>query len=577
MKPSVLLIVFVLLATCGGGSLFYYYQYEMPDVEFISRDVNARLLKIDGLNSSVSEYVLRSRVNIDTHYDALVQVTQQLEQETHDLEANYFSNKKLQGTELEQRFLNFKNALETKYEIIENFKSHNSVLRNSEKYAPQLGWELMFAAEEYDLFEVAQLYRELARGSMLYARMGSRGNEQKLAAMLGEIPSTESLLPKIYMSRIIELSNHIATVIREKNETDGYLNQILSLATDVRLDELSRTWNDWLVQASSQRDHYNLVVLGYIAILLLFSGYIAIRLRSFYESLDREVAQQTSKVEMAYKELSRSEKNLMKSEKLATLGQLVAGVAHEINTPLGYISCNLDTIRNSLADMCPLLKTSAQISKLLSVRPLDTNQLCELVKANVQSYRTMQKNTTINEVATLVSDSSEGIQEISNLVNSLKDYSRLDYSGAALTEVHSGLDTTIKICSAAIGSRKLKRYYANDLHKIECIPSQLNQVFMNILNNAVHATDADSGVIEIKTTNTDDGIKIQFRDNGQGMDESTRNRIFDPFFTTKEVDTGLGLGMSIAHKIIESHGGEILVASQPGIGTMITLRLPLKR
>lgn len=576
MKPSVLLIVFFVLATCGGAGLVYY-QYQLPDVESIRRDVNERLLKMDSLESSVNEFALRSRVNIDNNYDSLVRVTLLLDRSIKDFESVYFNDSTMAGSLLEQRFTEFKNVLETKNDLIENFKSHNSVLRNSEKYAPLVGRELMFAAEDRNLRDVARLYREVAHGSMLYAKPGSAGNAQVLSELLFRIPETEKLLPADYLSRIIELTNHIATVIAEKDQTDAYLSKVLSSTTDSRLADLSNAWNDWLAGVDGEREQFNIAMLAYIAVLLLFTGYIAIKLRSLYSSLDQEVIRQTAKVEQAYEELSQSEKDLMQSEKLASLGQLVAGVAHEINTPLGYISCNLDTVRANMSSFQSLMNISSVMSTIVDARPLDTKKLGAMVKSNVMAYRSLVKNGTAKDIKELLTDSSDGLKEISDLVSSLKDFSRLDNSGAIAADIHTGLDATIKICAVELGDREIIKNYASDLHKIECMPARLNQVFMNILNNAAQATSEADGKIEIETSNTESGIKISFRDNGTGMDEATCNRMFNPFFTTKEVNTGTGLGMSISHKIIQSHDGEIMVESAPDFGTQITLLLPTVR
>lgn len=574
MKPSILLSIFLTLAI-GGGAGIFYYETQLTDVNQIRQEVNERLLRIDNLDSSVNEFALRSRVNIDNNYDELVRVTLLLDREIRNLDTDFFSDSQFEGTLLAGHFMQLKSALEAKNDLIENFKSHNSVLRNSEKYAPLVGRELMFVAEDRNLNDIARIYREVAYGSLHYAKPGSDADVDKLTKLMYQIPATEKHLPGEYLSRIIELANHIATVIAEKDQTDAYLNKVLASTTSFHLAELSKSWGDWLNQLSSERDLFNQMVLVYIAVLLLFSGFIAIKLRSLYSSLDLEVAKQTAKVEEAYEELSQSEKNLMQSEKMASLGQLVAGVAHEINTPLGYISCNLDTVRSNMSGVGSLMKASRIMSEIITQKPLDTKKLSEVVKSNVLAYRNLESSGALDETSELLNDSTHGLQEITNLVGSLKDFSRLDNSEATPTDVHPGLDATIKICANELGDRLVVKKYAEDLQKISCIPARLNQVFMNILNNAAHATEEANGIIEIETANTESGIRISFTDNGQGMDESTRSRIFDPFFTTKEINSGTGLGMSIAHKIIESHGGEIEVQSEPGTGTTISLLLPL--
>lgn len=573
MRPSMLLVVFFSIALLGGAGLFYY-QYQLPDVEFMGRDFNERLLKIDSLDSSVSEYALRSRVGLDNNYDMLVRATKLLDRSIDELKATYFNDAKMQGTILGTKFTGFENELETKNDLIESFKSHNSVLRNSEKYAPLVGRELMLAAENQGLPAIAKLYGEVVLAVLEYARPGQPLNAGSLRELLNKIPDTENQLSPEYLSKIIELANHIGTVIEEKEQTDVYLGKALTSTTDTQLEELSLSWSSWLAEINIQRQNFIYAVMAYIAMLLLFTGYIALKLRGLYVSLDGEVAQRTAEVKKVYEDLNQSEKQLMQSEKMASLGQLVAGVAHEINTPLGYITCNLDTVRLNVNELKAILNSSKLLSEVVTQKPLNTKKLGEVIKTHIKAYREIRQHNTFGGIEELLNDSSYGLNEISQLVTSLKDFSRLDSSNTSEVAVHSGLDATLKICSSQIAEREIVKSYADDLPNIECVPAQLNQVFMNILINAAQATDNKGGKIVIETQTNKDGIEIIFKDNGQGMDEETCSRMFDPFFTTKDVDEGTGLGMSISYKIIRSHGGDISVQSEPGEGTEITVSLP---
>ena len=574
MKPSRILVVFFALAVIGGAALFYY-QYQLPDIKFINRDVSERLLEIDSLDSSVSELALRSRGRIDNNYDMLVRSTTSLDQAIEDLEVTYFADATIEGTLLGRRFVDFRSELTSKNDSVENFKSHNSVLLNSEIFTPIVGRELMIAAQNQKLPKVAKFYSDLILEFLEYARPGLRHNAAALKELLVKIPETENQMPAEFLSQIIELTNHVATVIVEKEQTDAYLSEVLSSTSDGRLEDLFKAWNSWLLEVSKEQEKFDIAVLIYIALLLLFTGFIALKLRGLYSSLDGEVALQTAEVKKAYEDLSQSEKQLMQAEKMASLGQLVAGVAHEINTPLGYITCNVDTVRLNIDELKVILSSLRLMSEVVTQKPLNTKKLGEVVKSSVLAYREIKKRNTISGIEELLKDSSYGLNEISQLVSSLKDFSRLDSSKTESVSVHTGLDTTIKICRSAIGNRKLIRSYASDLPNIECMPAQLNQVFMNILNNAAQATNESEGIIEIETKTVERGIKINFKDNGHGMDEETCDRMFDPFFTTKEVNEGTGLGMSISYKIIKSHGGEISVESEPGHGTQIILLLPI--
>jgi len=194
----------------------------------------------------------------------------------------------------------------------------------------------------------------------------------------------------------------------------------------------------------------------------------------------------------------------------------------------------------------------------------------------VHVYRGMRQRETLSEIEDLLQDSSYGLSEISELVSSLKDFSRLDRTSVVDTDLHQGIDATLKICSSLIGKREIIKNYDPHMPQIECMPAQLNQVFMNIITNATQATGED-GVIEISTRTSEQGIEIEFNDNGEGMSEATIKQIFDPFFTTKNVGEGTGLGMSISYKIIKSHGGDITVNSLLNQGTQVSIQLPLKQ
>jgi len=576
MKASRLLIVFFSMAIIGGAGLFYF-KYQLPDLEFMRRDVNQRLLKIDGLDSSVSEFALRSRSGIDNNYDMLVRNTTLLDQAIKNFQVTYFNDGVMQGELLGMQFVSFSNELEIKKDNIENFKSHNSVLRNSEKYAPIVGRELMIAAENQGSPELAKFYGEVVLRLLEYARTASDAvdNVGTLKKLLSKIPNTEAQMPEVFLSKIIEFTNHISTVIVEKDQTDTYLREALLSTSDAQLEDLSNALNTWFSEMSQEQSYYDATVMLYIFLLLAFTGFIALKLKGLYQSLDGEVAIQTAEVKKAYEELNHSERQLMQAEKMASLGQLVAGVAHEINTPLGYITCNLNTVRLNMDELKVILNSSREMSAVVAHKPLDTKRLGAVVRSNVLAYREIRNRGTMSGIDELLKDSSFGLDEISDLIGSLRDFSRLDSGNASKVNIHTGLDATVKICNNSIGKRNLVKYYADDLPDIECMSAQLNQVFINVLNNAIQATDELEGRIEIKTKSVGDNIKIIFRDNGHGMDEDTKNRMFDPFFTTKDVNEGTGLGMSISYKIIKSHGGQILVESAPSHGTRITLLLPM--
>ena len=573
MRPSHILTVFFSVIVISGASMFYY-EYQMPDIESLDRDVSQRLLKIDELNSNVSELALRSRVNIDKNYDALAQTTTLLEQKIQELQSNYFNDPAIKDSLLEKHFLAFKNMIESKKDLIENFKSHNSVLRNSEKYAPIVGHELVLVAEENNLPEIANVYREITFKVLEHSRQDDILTKPLLDSFLASIAESESKMPSDKLVRIIEFSNHVSTMVKEKEETDIYLKKALTSSLNDKSKELLSAWGDWVDEQNKSRESFSLFVQVYIVILILSIIFVALKLRALYISLDKKVADRTAEVEAAYEELSQSEKLLMQSEKMMSLGQLVAGVAHEVNTPLGYITSNVETIEANLNELAAFIESSEPISEIVSNKPVDNKKLGELIMNHVKDYRKIKKENTIPEIKELSQDVLYGLKQISKLVLSLKEFSHPDKGEVDQVDVNKELDSTENICSSIMGNRKLIKQYAEDLPLILGRRTQLAQVFMNIIINAAQATDEKNGTVEIITAATDRGVNIVFKDNGHGMEQSACDRIFDPFFTTKGVNEGMGLGMSISYKIIESHGGDISVQSKVNEGTVITVSLP---
>lgn len=576
MKTSAILFTYIFLALTGGIGLFYYHS-TLPDQDFIKNDVTKRLLIIDGLNADISELALRNRYNLDANYDNLTQATTSFDQAIDEIENNYFTSSETSDTSLLKRsFSQLKNEVEIKNDLIEKFKSHNSVLRNSEKYAPAAGQNLILIANENNVSGAEELISSIVKEMLEYSLLGSSVSIEKLKTALPQLTALESKMPDFAQVSLLEFTNHINTVINEKELTDQYLNKALVTNTNEKVKDLNNSWNEWFLANSSKQEYFKQALIAYIAFLLFGLILITWRLKSLYKHLDHEVAVQTEEVKEAYQDLKESESKLVQSEKMASLGQMVAGVAHEINTPLGYITSNVDTIRLNMGELDGILQSVENISNELKLPAPDTKKIGSIVKRMVQVYRNMRQRETLLEIEDLLKDSSYGLSEISNLVSSLKDFSRLDRNNVIQSNIHDGLDSTLKICSNLFGQRKIVKNYEDSLPAIECMPAQLNQVFLNIITNSVQATD-ENGVLNISTNLTENGVEVVFEDNGSGMNDDTSRQMFDPFFTTKEVGKGTGLGMSISYKIIKSHGGEIYVNSKVNHGTKVTVKLPLQQ
>ncbi len=270
---------------------------------------------------------------------------------------------------------------------------------------------------------------------------------------------------------------------------------------------------------------------------------------------------------------AQEQQSMIHAEKLATVGQLAAGMAHEINNPICYVQSNLGTLGDYLNKLFGLIELSDQLMRDAS---LDGEQRLEALDMRKQAddYQLIAE-----DLPALLEESREGVERIRQIVQNLRDFSRLDPTESfRLFDVHQAIETTLDIVRSLGGGRIRFATYFEQLPLIECNPTELNQVFMNILVNATQAVDED-GAIEVHTESLPDGdgVRIRFTDNGCGMDDATRARIFEPFYTTKEVGQGTGLGLSISYGIINKHGGRIDVESAPGKGTTFEITLPLRQ
>lgn len=259
------------------------------------------------------------------------------------------------------------------------------------------------------------------------------------------------------------------------------------------------------------------------------------------------------------------------AEKLATVGQLAAGMAHEINNPICYVQSNLGSLREYLNKLFDLIES---LDGLMREDRLNAAQRIELIE---EHKRRCEYTLIATDLPMLLEESLEGVERIRNIVKNLRDFSRIDTAeGVRLFDIHRAIDTTLGIVrTLAGGSTCFSTDYEN-LPLIECNPTELNQVFMNILVNATQAVE-ENGLVEIRTGQESGWVWVEIRDSGCGIDEAAIQRIFEPFYTTKEVGKGTGLGLSISHGIVKKHGGEITVRSRPGQGTVFRITLPLRQ
>ena len=282
-----------------------------------------------------------------------------------------------------------------------------------------------------------------------------------------------------------------------------------------------------------------------------------------------ELEQQKEELQQTLNYLKETQAQLVQSEKMASIGQLTAGIAHEINNPVNYINAGIESLKTNVKEIGLILDLYRSITEE-NVREMLKTIRAEEEKIDIEETR--------KEIRNLIRSVTNGAERTTEIVKGLRTFSRLDENEIKPADIHEGIDLTLVMLHNKYKHHvEINKEYG-ELPPVECFPGKLNQVFMNILSNAIEAIP-EKGTIMIKTweVKSDNKVFISIKDDGEGMSEKTLSNIFNPFFTTKEVGKGTGLGLSISHGIIEQHKGTIKVKSTPGDGTEFIISLPIKQ
>ncbi len=301
-----------------------------------------------------------------------------------------------------------------------------------------------------------------------------------------------------------------------------------------------------------------------------------IELEKRVEARTMELQEANEELQVTLDNLKETQTQLVDAEKMASLGQLTAGIAHEINNPINFITSNIKPLKLDLSEVYEIIERLENLPEEAS--PED-------IKSAKDALAEFDYDFLKEEIESLVSGISDGAIRTSEIVLGLRNFSRLDEDVVKLANLNEGLDSTmILLRNKTKDLITVEKDYDQSLRDIECFPGKLNQAFMNILNNAVYAVnakhyeDGEEPKLTLRTRVVDEeNVAVHLIDNGIGMDEDTKKKLYDPFFTTKEVGEGTGLGMSIVFKIIDKHGGHIEVNSELGKGTEFILFLPVRQ
>jgi len=284
------------------------------------------------------------------------------------------------------------------------------------------------------------------------------------------------------------------------------------------------------------------------------------------EKISREIENAHHELERAYLELKARQATILHQDKMAGIGQLAAGVAHDINNPIGFVTNNIEELREYI----PRLRRFIDSLQ----KALDTSAEAGVREALLREREELDIDYIFGDLDQLIEESLEGAGRIGSIVQNLRSFSRVDEVEYKLADIHECLESTINITNYVLRYKAEVRREYRDIPKVRCCPQQINQVFMNLLINAAQAIEK-WGMVTVRTWADTETMYVSVTDTGIGIPPETLPKIFEPFFTTKETGKGTGLGLSIAYDIVTRHRGEIRVQSEPGRGTIFTISLPL--
>ncbi len=307
------------------------------------------------------------------------------------------------------------------------------------------------------------------------------------------------------------------------------------------------------------------------------TGERIVALESQYNKIHGKLIQKNKTLDHALKDLKISQSRILQSEKLASIGQLAAGIAHEINNPIGFISSNLDALSDYLKNIASLLRHYKKLSTALKKhKPEHLNQaVTEQIQTIADYKKKIEIDYILEDIPELLNDCKDGTGRVGKIVGALKNFAHPGNDKQMLVDIHKGLESTLNVVCNEIKYKAAVIKEFGDIPLVEGYPQKINQVFMNILVNAAQAIET-KGEIRIQTKKENHNAVVIISDTGCGIKKKDIPRIFDPFFTTKEIGKGTGLGMHIAYNLIEEHKGKIEVDSRIGKGTTVTITLPGK-
>ncbi len=577
-----------------GILTFLYAKSSSVDAEKKTR-VESYLKQLKQLDAEWNVDILKSRMDINKSYDPLTSPLAVLD----SLQQSLFAEASALGELEPQKAVGELKALvDEKSDLVDQFKAQNAILKNSLRYIPtavddlqaEIGRGKRSGPSGAALDALNARTNQLLKDVLKYNLLPDSAAAQGIEANLQLIEAGESPYPQEIAASVGNVLRHTRTILRQRLVESDVLAKIAAMPMSTAIDRVGEAFDRNFQVQLAESDRYRHYLLAYSTLLLALLVYIGVRLLRSYriigrvnkelknanETLEQRVRDRTEELSKALRDLKESETQLVQSEKMASLGQMVAGVAHEINTPLAYVRSSLETVGSRVVESVrEFVNATLSLVGVMRAGNASDEEISEKFAAVSDLADRMNEFSVINEIEGLLKDGVHGVDQITKIVVNLKDFSRLDRTQVTKQSVDACVEDTLRLAKSILNGRKVLKILGGTT-PIRCAPSQINQVLLNLITNAAQATSAEGGQIRVVTRMRGaEHVAVEVIDNGTGIPQDVIPRIFDPFFTTKAVGKGTGLGLAIVYKIVEQHGGTIVVHSKEGSGTKFTVVLPI--
>jgi signal transduction histidine kinase len=521
--------------------------------------------------------VLKSKTGLSSNYDAIaspLQLAKSLDVALKEQTSQVWGD----AAEFKTLMDNYHGVMDKKIAAIEHFKSQNAILRNSLRFLPWAGQDLVDSVQTSGLkaalkVDVERSVNAVLTGAMAFNQAPDLATKEAVTGLIEALKKFSDKLPPLVSEKFGVFINHAEKILSQKEIGDKTLDEITTLPAAKIIDELADAYQNHYDAAMEVQQVYRQLLVVYLSLLVfLLLSYFGLRSYRLLNSKNQELRK-------VNEQLNESQVALIQVEKMSALGQMVAGVAHEVNTPLAYVKGTLGLVAEYAGMLNDLAKRASQYTSAAQNPDSDKTAVSEQLAQLAELARNIEGQKVMPELEGLLKDGLHSIEQIAEIILNLKNFSRLDRAKVSSFSVEEGLDSALMIARNLLKNKvEIKKEYGGT-SKITCSPSQINQVFLNIISNAAHAIPVERmemGQITLRTQNEGDNmVRIEIQDNGSGISRDVLPKIFDPFFTTKEVGKGSGMGLSISYKIIQEHGGQIQVKTEEGIGTVFSILLPV--